>query len=152
MTEIGQQVGLKAKEIFTRSLQLDSQDPVIYYYLAMSFKQLKQDRQAINFFQIALDLSQPDYLDNLYINLSESLHNERDFVAAIHCLRKAGEFTQSRAIIHYNLANIYYDYYEDKSVALAYYKKAAEDDLSPEVDEFIQYRIKELTEAIFLTN
>ena len=71
---------------------------------------------------------------------------------AIYCLRKAEEFSPSNAVIHYNLANIYYDYYEDKSVALRHYEMAAKDDLSPEVTEFISIRIKELNEDIFLSN
>ena len=46
----------------------------------------------------------------------------------------------------YQLANIYNDYYLDKSVALAHYEKAAESSIHPEIDKYIKYKIHTLKE------
>ena len=140
----------KATEVFEQSLQLESDDPVIYYYLAMCAKQSKFDRQAINYFNAALLLIHPDYLGVLYTSLAECYHNEHEYINAIHSLRKAEETSSMKGIIYYELANVYYDYYKDKSVAQMYYKKAIQYELTPEIMDFINHRLKSLTEEIFL--
>jgi tetratricopeptide (TPR) repeat protein len=140
---------LKSAEVLKQALQIDQNNPIIYYYLAMCSMQLKQTRQAIDYFNAALRLIHPDYLESLYIGLAECYQHEREYIPAIHCLRKAESLSSSKGIIYYQLANVYYDYYEDRSVARIYYRKALEYDLEPEISEFIHYRIKELTEKIF---
>jgi tetratricopeptide (TPR) repeat protein len=140
---------LKSAEVLKQALQIDQNNPIIYYYLALCSAQLKQARQAIDYFNAALRLIHPDYLESLYIGLAECYHKELEFVPAIHCLRKAESISSSKGIIYYQLANVYYDYYEDRSVARMVYRKALEYELEPEILEFIHYRIKELTEKIF---
>ena len=140
---------LKSTETLKQSLQMDSNNPIIYYYLALCSAQLKRIREAIGYFNTALRLIHPDYLESLYTALAECYHSEREFIPAIHCLRKAEEGTSAKGIIYYQLANVYYDYYEDRSVARMYYEKALEYPLEPEISEFIDYRIRELTQEIF---
>jgi len=60
------------------------------------------------------------------------------------------DFEQS---YHLDSMNIkYLNYYANSLQNNGYFKKAAEENLSPEVSEFIKIRIRELTEAIFLNN
>ena len=140
---------LKSTEVLKQSLQIDSNNPIIYYYLALCSAQLKRTQEAIGYFNTSLRLIHPDYLESLYTALAECYHNEREYIPAIHSLRKAEDNSSAKGIIYYQLANVYYDYYEDRSVARMYYRKALEYPLEPEIKEFVNYRIKELTQEIF---
>jgi tetratricopeptide (TPR) repeat protein len=140
---------LKSTEVLEQLVRLDQNNPIIYYYLALCSVQLKETRQAIDCFNTTLRLIQPDYLESLYIGLAECYQREQEFIPAIHCLRNAESISSSKGTIYYQLANVYYDYYKDKSVARMYYRKALEYHLEPEISEFINYRIRELNEKIF---
>lgn len=49
----------------------------------------------------------------------------------------------------YLLANLYDDYYLDKSVALAHYEKLAGAHLDDEVDKYVKHRIKTIKESLY---
>ena len=139
----------KSKDVLEQSLKFDDRDPLIYFYLGMSCKQLKDNPRAIDYFKHALSCLQPVYLDNLYTAIADCYHAEEQFAEAIKCLRRALEYTSQKEFIYYNLANVYYDFYADRNVPLLYYKKARKKEINPMISEYIDQKITELTQEIF---
>ena len=137
----------KSKEFLSQATLLDAADPTVYYYLGKCEMELGNHTRAVEYFSITLQRIQPTYLDELYINMAQCYEKAGNPVQAIRTCRKGLEISPDDPHILYQLANIYNDYYLDKSVALAHYEKAAKSSIHPEIDEYIKYKIRTLKES-----
>ncbi len=140
----------KSRDVLEEAVLLDAGDGSIYYYLGRCEMELGNSKQAIHYFTISLKRIQPGYLDELYIKMAQCYENENKPIQAIKTYRKGLEQYDDDPMLTYLLANVYNDYYLDKSVALAHYEKAAKSAIHPEIDKYILHKIRTLKESNYL--
>ena len=137
----------KSKAFLSQATLLDAANPTIYYYRGKCEMELGNHARAVEYFSITLKRIQPSYLYELYINMAQCYEESGNPVLAIQTCRKGLEVSPDDPHILYQLANIYNDYYLDKSIALSHYEKAAEFTIHPEIDEYIKYKIRAIKES-----
>ncbi|MFO7888953.1 MAG: tetratricopeptide repeat protein [bacterium] len=126
--------------------KINDKDPLIVFYLGKCYKEKKETEKAIEMFELAAEYSIPDYINGIYIEMGLCFQEVRDYENAIKAIKKSLQFPDSEGIAYYNLANIYYEYYVDKQVALTYYKKVLNYGLSPVITNFVKKRITSILE------
>ncbi len=131
-------------------LENDDTDPVVYYYIGLCFKALEEYDLAIQYFGDSIDNVFPQFMDEIYIALAECHYLESDHEHAIQSYKEALKYSSEKEVIYYHLANIYDDIYADKQVALQYFEKAGQKEITPEITQYIQQRMSEIKEKIFL--
>ncbi|MCF7824838.1 MAG: tetratricopeptide repeat protein [Candidatus Marinimicrobia bacterium] len=140
----------RAQELFNAALEMGDSDAATYYYIGKCFEGMKEYDEAIRWYNESLGRLQPNYLMDLYHSVASLYSSKEDLPNAIQFYKKALELDPDSALLSYFLANAYDSYYEDKSVALGYYKKASTESITPTLDDYIKLRIKEISEALFL--
>ncbi|MBC8193162.1 MAG: tetratricopeptide repeat protein [Candidatus Marinimicrobia bacterium] len=140
----------RALELFQEALAMGDTDAATYYYIGKCYESEKQYDAAIESYKESIERLQPNYLMDLYHSMGSIYSSREDFPNAIEFYKKALELNPNSLLLNYFLADAYDSYYEDKSVALEYYKRAATDSISPSIDDFIKDRIKKISEVLFL--
>lgn len=141
----------EAIEAFERSNILDNfTNPLTLTYLGFCFKTLERYKTAIVYLEKALDSMTPDYIDRVYSNLGASYERTDNYADAIKAFSKSLEYSNENPSTIFRLAAVYDRFYEDKSVALAYYKKYLKkaDYLNDETTKYSESRIEELKEYL----
>ena len=141
------------EKAYDRFLVIEPQedDPATYYYLGLCAREIGLDKAAIIYLTKSQSLIGPKYLAQLYLVLGQCHHDLKEYPQAIKSFKEALNVTPDDGVIYYSLANTYNDFYADKSVALEYYKKALEQDLSVEVESYIEQQILYLRKQTFFS-
>lgn len=140
----------RAVELFEQAIELGDNDAATYYYMGKCLEATKDYEEANGAYMQSLINSQPNFLPDLHEsmgNIHAALHEYPD---AIHHLKKALELNPDSYFVLYFLADAYDNYYEDKSVALDYFRRARQGSISPRIDEYIDHRIAMISKALFL--
>jgi len=140
----------RSHELLNLAVEMGDGDAATFYYMAKCLEYSKQYEEAIATFEKCLEAMQPKYLSDLYESMGSIYAVMDDYPNAIDNLSIAMEMNQESHLIKYFLADAYDSYYEDKSVALEYYKKASEGSISPRIDDYIDHRITEISSKLFL--
>lgn len=140
----------RAHELLSLAVEMGDEDAATYYYMAKCLEGSKKYEEAIATFEICLEKIQPKYLLDLHESLGSIYAVTDDYAKAIQHLSLAIEMNQESHLLMYFLADAYDNYYDDKSLALEYFKKAREGSISPRIDDYIDHRIQEINTKIFL--
>jgi len=106
-----------------KSLETEKQNPLSLLYVGLSYKELKNNDEAIKYLNRALSAMIPGYIDNVYINLGASYELIKNYRKAIKSYHSALNYNSKSNIAILRLATLYDRLYKDKSVALVYYRK-----------------------------
>ena len=139
----------KAEAFLSQAILFDGGDPTAFHYLGKCAMELGDQSRAVDCFTIAIKRSQPSFINELYINMAQCHEKDGNPILAIRTCREGLEISPENPRLIYLLANLYDDYYLDKSVALAHFEKVAESHIDDEVDKYIKYRIKTIKENLF---
>lgn len=140
----------RSHELLTLSVEMGDRDAATYYYMAKCLEYSKEYDEAIATFEKCLESIQPKYLADLHESMGSIYAVIEDYHNAIDHLSIAREMNQDSHLILYFLADAYDNYYEDKSVALEYFRLAREGSISPRIDEYIDHRIANISANLFL--
>jgi tetratricopeptide (TPR) repeat protein len=139
----------EAIEAFERSNILDNySNPLTLTYLGFCFKTLERYKTAIVYLEKALEAMTPEYTDRVYSNLGACYERTNNYSEAIKAFSKSLEYSSENPSTIFRLAAVYDRFYEDKSVALAHYKKYLKkaDYLNDETTVYSENRIEKLEE------
>lgn len=142
----------KAIEKLIQAWKINDQDPLVIFYLGKCYKEKKEIKKAIEMFELAAKYSIPDYINGIYIEMGLCFQEVKDYKNAIRAIKKSLQFPNSEGVAYYNLANLYYEYYADKQVALNYYKKVLSYGLRTEINSFVTKRITSIREEKHFKN
>nr|WP_294794304.1 tetratricopeptide repeat protein [uncultured Mucilaginibacter sp.] len=125
-----------------------SQTEVTAYFTAACYKQLKDQKNAISFFEKAIKLSISPSTNTYYSEMADSYETTKQLSKALASYQKALLYDE-KALTFYFLANLYDVKLNDQKSALKYFKKylAAKPD-EKEEKEYIAYtksRLEQLT-------
>ncbi len=131
-------------EALTKANNKDETDPITTLYLGLCYKELSQHDEAIKYFEETLNRVFPDYLDEIYSNLGISYGETKNYIESIRAYKEALSFNPGKTNLYFYLANIYDNYYKDKSVAVLYYKKFLNEDanIDEKLAEYSKSRIE----------
>lgn len=138
----------KSETFLSQSILFDGGDPVAFHYLGKSAMETGDHLRAVDCFNVAIKRSQPSFIDDLYIKMAQCYEKEEKPILAIRACRKGLEVSPENPHLIYLLANIYDDYYLDKSVALAHYEKVAGAQIGDEVDKYVMHRIETIKQDL----
>jgi len=134
------------------AIKINDKDPSAYFYLGASYKNLNDYEKAIKNFLAAADHLKNNLLSEIYTQLGASYYSKNKCREVIKYYKEALEENPQKAEINFYLAAAYEHFYEDKSVAINYYKKFLDD--SVKVDKklvnYAEERVKALTEKNFM--
>lgn len=133
-------------------VEAENNDPIVYFYMGICFQQIDECELAIQHLQNAIDCLQPPFLGDIYSTLAECQHKQNNHAEAIRNFKNAMPYSDEKTIIYYQLANVYNDYYADKTVALSYYQLARKKEIAPEITRFIDAQISNLKTQLFMKN
>ena len=140
----------KCVDAFQTVLDVKDDDPIIYYYMGICFQEMNDLELAIHHLKKAIQCLEPDFLGDIHTTLASCYHEADCFPEAIQHFRQALKLTDKKEEIYYQMANLYDDYYADKSVALRYYQLALKNEITPEITLFIKNKIAEIQTQQFL--
>ena len=143
-----------AFETLTISVELDGKNPITAMYLGLIYKDRKDYKSAIKYFEKALNLIYPSYLDVLYINLGASYDLAGNLKNAIEAYREARKYAPDKPELLFYLASAYDRFYKDKNVAIKYYRKflSEQKDSDIKLVNYAKDRIERLKEIIHFSN
>jgi tetratricopeptide (TPR) repeat protein len=105
-----------------QTLDLTLQNESTYYYVAMSYKALKDNVNAIDYLSKALVDGISPRVGNYYIEMADSYEQLHKYQSAIAAYQKSTEF-KYEPLTFYSLANLYDTELHSNKNALKYYKK-----------------------------
>lgn len=111
-----------ALEYFYKSFHKNDKDPLTAFYIGICYSDLENSEAAIEFFNKSISLIFPDYIADVYYHLASNYEKLGNQTEAISAFRKAYKYDPSRDIILFQLATIFDEFYEDKSVPVLYYE------------------------------
>lgn len=115
------------------------QNEFSYYYAAMCFKELKDQKQAIALLELAIKDGISTSIASYYGEIADSNEKLKRYKKATTAYQKGLQFDEN-AMIYYSLANIYDTNLKDKRSAAKYYKKYLAANPSPDKQKnFIAY-------------
>jgi len=103
-------------------LDLTLQNESTYYYVAMSYKALKDNVNAIDYLSKALVDGISPRVGNYYIEMADSYEQLHKYQSAIVAYQKSTQF-KDEPLTFYSLANLYDTELHNNKNALKYYKK-----------------------------
>ena len=137
-----------------KAAKLRKNDPVNSLYLGLCFNELDSTESAVEYLEESLKNTLPDYLAEIYYHLGLSYDKQNKCVESIKSFKKSINSNPSKSIVYFHLANLYDRYYEDKTVAVLYYKKFISQNI--EVDEkliaYSETRINDLNRELEFWN
>ncbi|MCO6473563.1 MAG: tetratricopeptide repeat protein [Melioribacteraceae bacterium] len=110
-----------ALEYFYKSFYLNDKDPLTAFYIGICYSDLQNTEAAIEYLNKSINLMFPDYIADVYYHLATNYEKNGNKPEAISAFGKAYKYDPSRDIILFQMAGIFEEYYEDKSVPLLYY-------------------------------
>lgn len=134
-------------EALIKAYNKEDTDPINTLYLGLCYKELTQHEEAIKYFEETLNKVLPDYMDEIYSNLGSSYGETKNYIESIKAYKKALNYNPTKTTLYFYLANVYDNYYEDKSVAVLYYQKFIDESIDAD-ENLIGYslhRINTLT-------
>jgi tetratricopeptide (TPR) repeat protein len=131
---------------FGRAIRIEPNDPVSHFYVGLCLKQIDRLGPAAMMIKKAAKLSIPESLPTYYAELGDCYHKIEKYGDAIAAYRRALLYDPGENNHIYALANVYYDYYEDRTVALRCYEKVVEKNSNFEIVAFAKAKVKELKE------
>ena len=118
----------------------------IFYYLGVSYQQLNNPAQGIEFLNLAIEESISDNINTYYTQLAMAYEEIKDFKNAIRYYKAAYESSKSDILL-YHLARNYDVYYKDKTPARIYYKKYLNSDDTIQIaKEYSRHRLTVLSD------
>jgi tetratricopeptide (TPR) repeat protein len=122
----------------------DKQTETSYYFIAASYKQLKDQKTAIKYFKKAIELSIPLAIDTYYNEMADSYQTLGKYDTA-EAMFKKGLLYDHKPLTYYYMAILYDTKLKQPKSALAYYKKYIAAN-PPEADkEYVDYSKSRVT-------
>ena len=97
-------------------------DPYVLFYLSLSNKKLAEYELAEYYMTMAIDLSIPGYLSEMYHHLGQIHGQQREFKESIAALKKALDYDPANYEVLFEIATTYEEYNANKTLALNYYR------------------------------
>jgi tetratricopeptide (TPR) repeat protein len=139
-----------AVQILEKCVDQIVNDEYVLFYLALSYKRLKDFVISEQYMEAAIEAATPAYLPDMYHYLGQILGQQRKFAESIAALQKANELDAENAEVLFEIATTYEEYNNNKTLALNYYRlyllQAGEE------GENVKYaldRMKKLKEDLF---
>jgi tetratricopeptide (TPR) repeat protein len=117
-----------------------------FYYMALCYKGLKDEKQAINFMNQAIFQGISTNIATYYGEIADSNEKLNKYKKAATAYQKALQFREA-AIVYYLLANLYDTKLKDKKNARLYYKKFLAANPSGKQQAYIAY-VKSRVDAL----
>lgn len=135
---------------FTKSFKLNQEDPLTCMYLGIVYKELENYEKADFYLSASLSNIFPDYLGDVYYQLSDTFYKDKKLSNSVKLARKAVEHSPEKFIYVYTLATICDKYYKDKKIALKYYEKFLNhsDGLDEKIISYTKERILAIKEKL----
>lgn len=99
-----------------------SQNETSYYYTALAYKAIKDQRMAISYLEQALSDGITPNAGAYYGEIADSNEKLKRYKKAVLSYQKSLQFAEE-PMVYYSLANVYDSYLKDKKSAIKYYKK-----------------------------
>ncbi|NOX88377.1 MAG: tetratricopeptide repeat protein [Calditrichaeota bacterium] len=134
-----------------KSVQKNAQDPIAFYILGLTQKELNMPDKAISSLNKALRLSVPDYISDVYFHLADSYNKNKQYRQALDAYKKVLEYNPQRKLVLFYMATIYDRYYKDRQTPLRYYQKFLEeapDDVEARYKNYALERMKTIREKL----
>lgn len=129
---------------------LNPSDPYVLFYLSLSNKKLANYELAEKYMNLAIDISIPGYLSEMYHHLGQIYGQQREFEKSITALKKSADYDPTNYEVLFEIATTYEEYNSNKTLALNYYRiylKEAKEE-AHNVDYALD-RIKKIKEDLF---
>jgi tetratricopeptide (TPR) repeat protein len=101
-------------------------DPLIPFYIGLSYRNLKDFPEAKEYLESAAGLSHPWYMTAVYRNLAQVHGFLREFPQAMEVYKKILEIDPSDHEVLFEMATTSEEYMRDKTVAYGYYRQYLE--------------------------
>jgi tetratricopeptide (TPR) repeat protein len=136
----------------TKSITKDSSDAVVYYYLGLTYAELKNKDKAIKNIEESIAWSLPESLPDVYFELAKLYDENKQVASAIKTYKKILVLYPERTAVLMYLGSLYERSYADKQVALEYYQRylKAEEGNSTKQTKYVQERISLIKETEFM--
>jgi len=108
-------------KMLLKCCQLTPDDPIVYFYLGLAYKDQKNYPKSIECLNAAIEFAQPPYMTEMYHYLGQSYSQNREFEKSIEALKKAYEYDHEKTEILLEIATTYEEFNTDKALALNYY-------------------------------
>ncbi len=143
----------KALRMLEPALYLTPNDPMIPFYMGLSYKNLKDFEAAQQYLKLAEELSMPWYLPVIHRTMAQVHGLCREFPKAIASYRKVLELDPADYEVLFEMATTYEEFEPDKSVAYQYYRKYLEKAGNDALNEaYARNRMAKIREALFFDN
>jgi tetratricopeptide (TPR) repeat protein len=111
-----------AISVLKKCESLNPYDPFVLFYLSLSHKKLGKLDVATDKMRMAIDLSVPGFLPEMYHHLGQIFGLQRKFEESIEALKKANELDPENYESLFEIATTYEEYNSNKTLALNYYR------------------------------
>lgn len=143
----------EAIHILTPAGYLAPADPLIPFYLGLSYRNLKDFREAKNYLELASGLSHPWYMSAIYRNLAQVHGFLREFPQAMESYKKILELDPSDHEVLFEMATTSEEYIRDKTIAYRYYRQYLEKAGKGAINEaYARSRMSKIREELFFDN
>jgi len=125
-------------------------DPYVMFYLSLSNKRLTKYKEAEKYMNLAIEISIPPYLSEMYHHLGQIYGQQREFQESIAALKKAVQYDPKNYEVLFEIATTYEEYNSNKTLALNYYRIYLKE--AGEEAQNVNYaldRIKRIKEDLF---
>lgn len=119
-------------------LSNDMQSEATYYYMAMSYKALDDQPNAVIYFQNSIRQAISPNVANYYSELADSYDRQHQLKRAASAYQKSLQFNET-PLIYYSLAFLYDTELKDKKSALRFYKKYLASNPPKEEQKYMDY-------------
>ncbi len=139
-----------AMSVLEKCEQQNPGDPFVLFYLSLSNKRLADFEQAEYYMTMAIELSIPPYLSEMYHHLGQIYGQQREFKESIAALKKAVDYDPENYEVLFEIATTYEEYNANKTLALNYYRIYLKE--AGEQAKNVNYaldRIKRIKEELF---
>lgn len=111
-----------AISVLKKCESLNPYDPFVLFYLSLSYKKLGKLDVAADKMQMAIDLSVPGFLPEMYHHLGQIFGLQRKFEESIEALKKANELDPENYETLFEIATTYEEFSSNKTLALNFYR------------------------------
>ncbi|WP_184542828.1 tetratricopeptide repeat protein [Mucilaginibacter sp. FT3.2] len=122
-----------------------SQSETSYYIAALTYKELKDQSQAIENLGKAIEAGISPNISDYYTEMADSYDVRKKYKAAIHAYEKALQFDE-KPIIYYLMATMYDGSLKNKKQAVKYYKKFMSTKPTGKQQKYVAYAQARATE------
>jgi tetratricopeptide (TPR) repeat protein len=119
-----------------------------YYYMAMSYKALSNQENAIVYFKKAIEAAISSNVDSYFNEMADCYDRLHDFRKAVRTYQKSLLYSNKPIITYYVLAYLCDSELKDNIAALKYYKKYLRANPPEKQKSYIDYAKKRLKELV----